>query len=335
MLVSDIPVSFWHFKHDETDHKSSSHIITAMSWAIIFTPLSIYVSLFSDAEQHMQQSSFSILCGCLLVFFFFGNITTIILIYLRAYKSNSLVLIILQQLKFVPVVSLFFSGILYHIFNGLARHMFGMAAEWGATTKEMEVVEYSLTLFFTEVRDTIKRFWFMYILVVLYSLGWAVWYLLGPDWLEWSGIAMLPFVVMIVSHAFMPILLNPNAMYSLYYGLKAVLCCETKQTTEGTIEAKKELQDDDDSITWPDEDLESGNIFEFEVESGGHSNKSRTSKSADHAGMDGESKHTNKSRTSKSADHAGVDVSVNNTPPISGPLRQRRPSRDFDSFEAI
>jgi hypothetical protein len=73
-----------------------------------------------------------------------------------------------------------------------------------------------------------------------------------------------------------------------------------------------------------------------------HTKKSRTSKSADHAGMDGESKptkksstskHTNKPRTSKSAAHAGVDVSVNNTPPIPGPLRQRRLSRDLDCLD--
>jgi hypothetical protein len=421
-----------------------------MAWAIVFIPLTIYVSLLSDDEQHMQQTSFEILCGCLIVFFFFGNITLMILSYLRR-RGNSIVMIALEQAKFVPIVSLFFSGLLYHVFVGLFRHMFDMSAEWGATTKEMDNVEFTLSLFFSEVWDTFKRFWFMYICIVLYSLGWALVYLVGPGWMEWNGFAMAPFICMIVSHFFMPILLNPNAMYGLYYGLRKALCCCGTKTATGKDEAKKELQDDDNSITfaWPDEDLESGNIFEFDLLQGEtehtkkstwsnyvnggmdgatehthksrtsksaadagmrgetehtrksstskhtnksrsskslahagmhgetehthksrsskslghagmdgktehthksstskHTNKSRTSKSAAHAGMDGEtqhthksstSKHTNKSRTSKSAAHAGMDGSVNKTPSISGPLRQRRLSRDFDddSFDAV
>jgi hypothetical protein len=317
MLVSDERDSFWRFRDDETDHKSSSHIITAMSWAILFVPVSIYVSLFSNEEQHMQQTSFQILCGCLLVFFFFGNITTIILIYLRG-RGNSIFLIALQQIKFVPVVTLFFSGLLFHVFNGLARHMFDMAAEWGATTKEMESVEYTLPLFFSEVWDTLKRFWFMYICCVLYSLGWALLYLVGPDYLVWSGWAMIPFVVMIVAHATMPIILNPNAMYGLYYGLKMILCCNSTPTFNSTkYDVKKEIENDDNSITWTEEDdLESSKVFEFQVQSDGlqgetqHTNKSSTSK------------HTNKSSTSKPTNQAGTSR-----------ILRRRKSRDFDTLE--
>jgi hypothetical protein len=224
-----------------------------MSWAILFIPLSIYVSLLSDDEQHMQQTSFEILFGCLIVFFFFGNVTVVILAYLRR-RGNSIVVISIEQAKFVPVVTLFFAGLMYHIFNGLFRHMFDMSAEWGATTKEMDNVEFTLSLFFSEVWDTFKRFWFMYICIVLFSIFWALVYLLGPGWMEWNGFAMTPFIVMMVSHFFMPILLNPNAMYGLYYGLKKALCCGTK-TTSGKDEAKKELQDDDNSITFTEEDL--------------------------------------------------------------------------------
>jgi hypothetical protein len=298
-----------------------------MAWAIVFIPLTIYVSLLSDDEQHMQQTSFEILCGCLIVFFFFGNITLIILSYLRK-RGNSIVLITIEQAKFVPIVSLFFSGLLYHVFVGLFRHMFDMSAEWGATTKEMDNVEFTLSLFFSEVWDTFKRFWFMYLCIVFYSLSWALVYLVGPGWMEWNGFAMAPFICMIVSHAFMPIFLNPNAMYGLYYGLGKILCCGTK-TASAKDEAKKELQDDNSITFYSERDLESGNIFEFDLLQGEtehtkksswsnyvnrgmdgateHTNKSRTSKSAAHAGMDGATEHTNKSRTSaKSAAHSGM-----------------------------
>jgi succinate dehydrogenase/fumarate reductase cytochrome b subunit len=295
MLVSDKPGSFGNFIHDETDHKSSSHIITAMSWAILFIPLTIYVSLFSDDDQHMQQTSFQILCGCLIVFFFFGNVTTIILIYLREFGGGqNIVMIALEQARYVPVVTLFFSGLLYHIFNGLFRHMFDLSAEWGATTKEMESVEYTLSLFCSEVWDTIKRFWFMYICIVLYSLSWALVYLFGPEWLNWNGIAMMPFLIMIVAHAVMPILLNPNAMYSLYYGLKTVLCCAPTKSS-GMDQAKKELQGGDNLITfYPEKDLESANTFEFELGETEHTKKSSWSNYV-YGGMDGKTEHTNKS----------------------------------------
>ena len=251
MLVSDKPGSFGNFRHDETDHKSSSHIITAMSWAILFIPLTIYVSRFSDDDQHMQQTSFQILCGCLIVFFFFGNITLIILSYLRG-RGNSIVLIIIEQAKFVPLVSLFFSGLLYHVFVGLFRHMFDMSAEWGATTKEMDDVEFTLSLFVSEVWDTFKRFWFMYICCVLSSVAWALLYLVGPDWIVLNGFAMPPFITLIVAHAFMPILLNPIAMFGFHYGLRKFRGCEKVQMTPGVDEVKNELQDDHNSISSPD-----------------------------------------------------------------------------------
>jgi uncharacterized membrane-anchored protein YitT (DUF2179 family) len=107
----------------------------ALAWAIIFIPMSIYVSLFSNKEQHMQQTSFEVLCGCLLVFFFIRNICLIILSYCRK-RGNSMLLIALEQAKFCPIVSLFFARLLYHVFVGLFRHMFDMFAEWGATTKD-------------------------------------------------------------------------------------------------------------------------------------------------------------------------------------------------------
>jgi hypothetical protein len=74
-----------------------------------------------------------------------------------------------------------------------------------------------------------------------------------------------------------------DAMYGLYYGLLQAVGCGTKKTSEQD-ESKKELQDEDLSITWPaEDDLESGNIFEFELES--------------HGLHQGEMEHTKKSRT--------------------------------------
>jgi hypothetical protein len=100
---------------------------------------------------------------------------------------------------------------------------------------------------------------------------------------------MAPFLAMILSHWFMPILLNPNAMYGLYYGLGKALGCGTETAsvkdenkTELPLDDTKEIQYDDSSISWPDQVLETGNIFELDLESNGirgetdHSKKSST-----------------------------------------------------------
>jgi hypothetical protein len=226
----------------------------AMSWAIFYVPVSLYLSILSDSDDHMQQTSFEILCGCLLVFFFFGNATLLLLSFLRK-RKNSLLLIAFEQAKFVPIVSLFFSGLLYHVFMGLVRHLFDMKAEWGATTKELDSIDHTLATFVSEVVDTVKRFWFMYILVVIFCCSLAALFLLGPEWLKWNGIAMSPFICMIFAHVFMPILLNSSAMYSLWFPLKKAFCClacrkKSGQKDEGpviVIEETTASQPEDDN----------------------------------------------------------------------------------------
>lgn len=198
----------------------------AMTWAVILTPMAMYVSLFSDETKHMQMTSFEILAGCFIIFFMVGSTTTILYCFFLR-RDNSLITLSLTQLKHIPIVTIFFSGLLYHIAVGLFRYMFDLSAEWGATSKEMDNVEYTLANFCRELYETIQRYWFMYILCFLFAATLVVLYATpyGPVWLEWDTWAVSPFIVMVMSHALMPILLNANAMYSLFYPLFGWCCC--------------------------------------------------------------------------------------------------------------
>ena len=191
----------------------------AMTWGVLCVPLSIYVSTLAGVEQHMQLTSFEIFTGCLLIFGFIGNSTTIVLEYLRG-RTNSICLEAFTQVKNFPICTLFFSGLLFHICEGMLRYLLDMKAEWGATSKELDDMEYTLQRFPIQVWETIKRFRVMYITLLIFSASLAIYFLCGPPYLSWGGFAMTPFMMMITTHAFMPILLDFTAMYCLWHPLK-------------------------------------------------------------------------------------------------------------------
>jgi hypothetical protein len=67
------------------------------------------------------------------------------------------------------------------------------------------------------------------------------------------------------------------------------------------LEDTKNIQYDDSSISWPDQVLETGNVFELDLESNGIRGET------DHSKKSSTFKDTKKSRPFKSAAHAGMD----------------------------
>lgn len=194
----------------------------AMTWGMLFVPASLYLSVLSDDRKHMQITAFEVLCGCILSFGVIGTTTTVLLQFVT--HRNSIIMEIFKQILFLPIMSLFFSGILYHIAGGLFRYLLDMKAEWGATSKEMDDMEYTVCNFFVQLSLVIKRFWFMYLLIAVFSASIAVLFLFGPEWLDWNGIAMAPFLVLILTHATMPILLDFGTMHCLWIPLENLFC---------------------------------------------------------------------------------------------------------------
>lgn len=176
----------------------------------------------------MQKTAFEIFVGIILVFAVIGNILTILTTFLMGRHTN-LWYAIYTEAKWIPVVSLFFGGLPYHICCGFTRYMLSMRAEWGATIKDIDAVDHTMSLFFSELFSTIRRYWFMYVLVILYSVTLAGGFM-TMDWLGWSGYAMAPFLCTITMHALMPVLLNPIAVKSLSIPFKNCFqrfyCCK-------------------------------------------------------------------------------------------------------------
>lgn len=156
--------------------------------------------------DHYYVESFTIYFAIIVVFSALGNFSLAILRYRIGEKGvfSSL----LENLSWIPLLTLFLSGISMHVSQALLSHMFSIDMSWGATSKEAEN-----TTFFQEVPKIIKSFKFAFIFCIcsaamMITLAWGV-----PElWQIRLFIAIWPFSTIVFGHFFLPIALNPGLM---------------------------------------------------------------------------------------------------------------------------
>lgn len=115
-----------------------------------------------------------------------------------------------ENLKWIPLLSVFLGGLSLHVSSALLAHMFEINMTWGATSKEVEESN-----FFVEVPKVINRFKWSFAFAIL-SIAAMVIFSCAP-WIPWdwkinSFIAILPMSTVAASHLLMPIALNPALM---------------------------------------------------------------------------------------------------------------------------
>ncbi len=121
---------------------------------------------------------------------------------------------VLENLKWVPLLTVFLGGISLHVSQALLSHMFSVDMSWGATSKEA-----TDTSFFEEVPRILKKFKITIIWCILMIAAVIVLAGVGPvgqlvpyDWRINFFTAIWPLVTVVASHFLLPIVLNPGLM---------------------------------------------------------------------------------------------------------------------------
>jgi hypothetical protein len=115
---------------------------------------------------------------------------------------------VLENFKWLLLLSLFLGGISLHVSQALLCHFFEIDMTWGATAKEVED-----TTFFEEMPKLLKRFKGTFIFCILCTGMMIAGALFAPIfWRITDFVAIYPLCTVVVSHFLLPVALNPALM---------------------------------------------------------------------------------------------------------------------------
>ena len=164
------------------------------------------VGWFEGLLDHYYLDSFKVYFSIICLFTGLGNIALAILRH--RLREGDFWRLLLINLKWVPLLVLFLGGISFHVSQALLWHMFSVDMDWGATAKDMEVLP-----FFQELPKVMRRFRCSFVFCIVTSAGMIVCaYAVPFIWQIRTFTPIYPLSVVVGSHFFMPILLNPNLM---------------------------------------------------------------------------------------------------------------------------
>jgi hypothetical protein len=153
---------------------------------------------------------FDILLTCTVIFAGIGTFCNSVVFRWRrdaCEKQGNIFKIMWDRLKWIPLIVLFFSAILFHLTEACFQYFFSLKVVWGATTKESSNVS-----FFQALKDTLWGYKWEYLLftALLGGYSYCFWYFnIGM----YRGWAMLSYCI---GHLVGPIALNPRIMSLAY-----------------------------------------------------------------------------------------------------------------------
>ena len=166
------------------------------------------VGWFNGYLDKYYIDSWKVWFSIVIVFNGLGNIALAIMRYRIGQKSFFGAL--LENFKWIIMLSIFLGGLSLHVSQALLAHMFEVDMTWGATSKEAE-----RSNFFIEVPKVINKFKYsiffaLFGIVAMIVLATASF--IRYDWQITSFIAILPMSTVTASHLLLPIVLNPALM---------------------------------------------------------------------------------------------------------------------------
>jgi hypothetical protein len=168
------------------------------------------VGWFSDQLDHCYLTSWQVFVSLVVVFNVFGHVALAVIRYRNG--ERSLLGSLFENLKWMPLLTIFFGGISFHISGALMAHLLHVDMQWGATSKEKESSN-----FFQEIPKILKTFKYMYIFMIL-LVGIMVYlaHFAPRGWEINDFSAIVPLAINIISHALTPLVLNPSLMVFNY-----------------------------------------------------------------------------------------------------------------------
>jgi len=152
--------------------------------------------------------SFKIYCSILIVFTVLGMTALAVMRYRTG--ERSLISSLFENLTWVPLMTIFFSGLSLHVSQALVSHLLGIDMQWGSTAKEV-----THTTFFVEMRKVVKSFRYTFAFSVFCSLMMIVLAQGSFIPLQWrisDVVTIWPLATIVFGHFMVPIALNPGLM---------------------------------------------------------------------------------------------------------------------------
>ncbi|KAL9094552.1 MAG: hypothetical protein Q9165_003111 [Trypethelium subeluteriae] len=179
----------------------------AIGSAWLLTTLNYFlVGWMNGFYDHYYLDSFKVYFAIIIVFTALGNIALAVLRY--RIEERTLLYAIVENFKWIPLLTIFLGGISLHVSQAILSHMFSIDMSWGATAKEVEN-----SSFFKEVPKVIKNFRGTFVACFIGSAMMVVLsHFVPPLWRIDLLVAIYPLSTIIASHFLLPIVLNPNLM---------------------------------------------------------------------------------------------------------------------------
>jgi len=155
-------------------------------------------------------NSWKILVALWVVFSGMGNVSLAVLRY-RLGKQG-LIKALITNFRWLPMFTVFFGGLSFHLSLALLAHMFSINMSWGATAKELEKSN-----FFIEIPKIAKTFKYMYLCTISILAGMIYLGVAAPEgWQITEAVAVVPLAINLTSHILLPFALNPALMIFNY-----------------------------------------------------------------------------------------------------------------------
>lgn len=168
------------------------------------------IGWFNGYLDKYYIDSWKVWFSIVIVFNGLGNIALAIMRY--RIGQASFLGALMENFKWIVMLSVFLGGLSLHVSQALLAHMFEVDMTWGATSKEAE-----FSNFFIEVPKVVRKFKFSMTFAIVSIIG-MIWLARNPggllpyDWVIGDFIAILPMSSVAASHLLLPIVLNPALM---------------------------------------------------------------------------------------------------------------------------
>lgn len=176
----------------------SAWILTIMNYFLI--------GFFNGWLDHYYIQSFRVYFAIVFVFTIMGNFALAVLRY--RIEEGELIKGVLLNIKWISLLTVFLGGVSIHISQALVCHFLSIDMEWGSTTKEAENIS-----FFPALKRVARRFKFTFVFAFgMTAVMIAMRYVLEEDWQIKHLVAIYPMSTVVVTHALLPVVLNPQLM---------------------------------------------------------------------------------------------------------------------------
>ncbi|KAB5554547.1 glycosyl transferase family group 2-domain-containing protein [Coniochaeta sp. 2T2.1] len=161
---------------------------------------------FQGHYDKYYLDSFAIYISIVVVFTGLGNLALAVLRYRTS--DRSLFGSLFENIKWIPMFTIFLGGISIHISQAILCHFFEIDMTWGATAKEVTRVNFG-----SEVVNILKKFkWTFLYCFACTGLMIAGVYAFPVAWQIHQFYSIYPLASIVIAHFALPVCLNPALM---------------------------------------------------------------------------------------------------------------------------